>query len=74
MECPLCHGAMMLMDYRDTREALPLVWMQGWRCDHCGFAINPLGEMNRRFLHFDVRGPSNVVLDEDGSTAAAGQL
>ena len=53
MQCPPCHRPMKMVDYMDTREALPLVWMTGWRCEHCGFAINPLGEFNRRFLEFD---------------------
>ncbi|WP_447600233.1 hypothetical protein [Nitrospira sp. Nam80] len=54
MQCPPCHRPMKLVDYIDTREALPLVWMTGWRCEYCGFAINPLGEFNRRFLEFDM--------------------
>jgi hypothetical protein len=72
MECPLCHGAMALIDYRDTRGALPLVWIQGWRCDHCGFAINPWGEMNRRFLN-SMCGGGPVGAGRRWTTAAAGQ-
>jgi C4-type Zn-finger protein len=50
MQCPPCYRPMKMIDYMDTRDELPLVWIKGWRCDHCGFAINPLGELNRRFL------------------------
>ncbi len=68
MNCPPCHAPMRLIDYMDTRDELPLVWMKGWRCDRCGFAINPLGEFNRRFLEFDVRYPQGVRSGHRAST------
>ena len=70
MQCPPCHRPMKLVEYTDTREALPLVWMTGWRCDHCGFAINPLGEFNRRFLEFDVQQRRHAVDSEVRASSA----
>ena len=37
MRCQQCQGVMR-------------VWMRGWRCRDCGYAIDPLREANRR-LH-----------------------
>jgi hypothetical protein len=64
MQCPPCHRPMKLVDYMDTRETLPLGWMTGWRCEHCGFAINPLDEFNRRFLDFDAQQRRHAVDSE----------
>lgn len=36
MQCPPCHALMKIIDYTDARDQLPLVWMKGWRCEHCG--------------------------------------
>ena len=46
---------MKVIDYMDMRDELPLVWMKGWRCDRCGYTVNPLAEFNRRFSEFDAR-------------------
>ena len=70
MRCPPCHTPMQLVDYTDGHEEFPLVWMRGWRCSRCGYAINPLAEFNRRFLAFEVwpveqDHPLPVVQDDE---------
>jgi C4-type Zn-finger protein len=50
MNCPACQTAMSVVDYMHKEEAWALVGMKGWRCSVCGYGVNPLGEVNRRFL------------------------
>jgi hypothetical protein len=54
MHCPLCQTPMILVNYVDAHEEFPLVWMKGWRCSRCGYGVNPLADLNRRLLAFDV--------------------
>ena len=49
MHCPPCHMSMSVTEFVDQRDEAALQWMKGWRCDRCGYEINPLAEMNRRF-------------------------
>jgi C4-type Zn-finger protein len=62
MNCPVCQTRMTVTEYLDSHEALALVWIKGWRCVHCGYAVNPLGEFNRRFLAFDVWPAEHIRL------------
>lgn len=50
MECVQCQGLMVEHDFFNLEGTQGFMWMRGWRCMHCGYAADPLIEVNRR-LH-----------------------
>ena len=49
MRCPPCHTPMQVREFWDDSEGATLTWTKGWQCGRCGYGINPLAELNRRF-------------------------
>jgi predicted exporter len=39
----------------DLEETQAFMWMKGWRCMHCGLAVDPLIEANRRSQEATIR-------------------
>ena len=50
MTCRQCQGLMAEDQFFDCEETQGFMWMKGWRCMHCGHAVDPLREANRH-LH-----------------------
>ena len=50
MNCKHCQGVMRQEQFFDCEGTPGLMWMRGWKCVNCGYAVNPLIDANRR-LH-----------------------
>ena len=46
MECPRCHGTMIVDHFVDMATSGE-IWMPGWRCLMCGEIIDPIIESHR---------------------------
>ncbi|HEY6261279.1 MAG TPA: hypothetical protein VIW47_06785 [Nitrospiraceae bacterium] len=47
MECRRCLGRMAEEQFFDLEGTQGFMWMKGWRCRTCGYAVDPLREANR---------------------------
>ncbi len=47
MECPRCHGTMIVDHFVDMATSGE-IWMPGWRCLMCGEIIDPIIESHRQ--------------------------
>jgi hypothetical protein len=68
MTCLRCQGLMVEDHFFDFEGTYGLMWMKGWRCLNCGYAVDPLLEANRR-LHESTRlwSTSNEAVLSAGS-------
>ncbi|TKB71221.1 MAG: hypothetical protein E8D46_17800 [Nitrospira sp.] len=55
MECRRCQGLMVEDQFFDLEGIHGFMWMKGWRCMHCGHAVDPLIEANHRLHDATVR-------------------
>lgn len=52
MYCERCYGLMAEDHFFDFERTAGFMWMKGWRCMHCGYAVDPVLEANRRLHEF----------------------
>ena len=50
MKCNRCEGLMAEDQFFDFEGTQGFMWMKGWRCMNCGYAVDPVIEANRH-LH-----------------------
>jgi hypothetical protein len=48
MHCTACQGLMREEQFFDGARSQGIMWMRGWKCAHCGYAVDPLMGANRR--------------------------
>jgi hypothetical protein len=48
MNCTRCQGVMREEQFFDLEGTQGFMWMRGWRCVNCSYAVDPLIDANRR--------------------------
>jgi len=63
MECPRCHGFMVIDTCVNMEGVRHTVWVYEWRCLNCGeiFDVQTLANRNTSGQHFRSRRPQKVA-------------
>ena len=40
MDCPRCHGLMVVEKFAEMEDCCGIPWMRGWRCMNCGEVLD----------------------------------
>jgi phage FluMu protein Com len=40
MDCPRCHGLMVVEKFTEMEDCSGIPWMRGWRCMNCGEVLD----------------------------------
>ena len=48
MHCPRCQAVMTEEQFFAGESTDGIIWMRGWKCTSCEYALNPVEEANRR--------------------------
>lgn len=62
MYCMRCCGLMAEDHFFDFGATGAFMWMKGWRCMNCGYAVDPIMEANRR-LHESASTRRSTLVD-----------
>lgn len=56
MSCPRCQGLMGEAHFYDLEGTQGFMWMKGWQCLNCGYAVDPVMEANRKLQQSKLMG------------------